>query len=176
MALGAISDRVRSHIPETYSCLVASSVYGETLLQQNFDDIKYNFFATVVDFGDEASLYDRFVVAYVGKYCALKLIPAGIDYWMNNGYASQTLDGTQEQRSYFDKINALQKIADRLAAELADEKEAFEDFVGIDSRENPSLPAVSTSGQAFLTSDPYEFWKEDAGPGDFTRPYSSRNR
>jgi len=159
MSLGAIADRVRGYIPQTYQALANASYYGETLIQQHIDDVKFKLFATSVDYGLEATVYDRYVLRYVGKVCAVDIIPSAIDFWMDQ-LQSETLTGTDEQIAYPDRINALEKTYAKLTAELDAEREEFESWVTPTIRLSGVSPLVDTSNDDEVTSDPADFVKE----------------
>lgn len=159
MALGALADRVRAHIPQSYQALTSASYYGETLVQQHIDDAKFKLFATAVSYTLEATVYDRYVLRYVGKVCTLEIIPSAIDFWMDQ-LQSETATGTNEVIAYPDRISALEKTYAKLSAEVAAEMEEFSAFVSTTIRISGRVPKVSTSADDMVTSDPADFGKE----------------
>jgi len=171
MALGALADRVRGNIPDSYEALISASYYGETLIQQHIDDVKFYLFATVPATSDEATVYDRYVLRYVGKVCTLEIIPSAIDYWMNQ-VTSETATGTDEQISFPDRISALEKTYAKLAAEIKAEKTEFDEWVGTTVRLSGTYPVTDTSSDDMVTSDPAEFPKEFITLNDINSPWS----
>jgi len=172
MALGALADRVRSHIPQSYQALISASYYGETLIQQHIDDMQFKLFSTVVGFSLEATMYDRYELGYMGKVCTLDIIPSAIDYWMDQ-LQSETATGTDEQITFPDRISALEKTYARLAAEVAEEKATFEDYTDTTIRAISNYPKVSTSADDMVTTDPAEFPKEFSDELDVIQPWGT---
>lgn len=171
MALGALADKVRSHLPESYRALTSASYYGEELIQDHIDDVKYKFFATVVSATTEASFYDRYVLRYVGKVATLEIIPSAIEYWMNQ-LISETTSGTDEQAVYPSRVAALEKLYARLASEIKSEAPEFNSFVNPIIRLSGASPKVDTSAEDLRTSDPKEFRKEFQDIRDWSRVIS----
>lgn len=163
MALGALADRVRGYIPETYYALSTASTYGESAIQEKIDDVKFSLFATTVAYALEATTYDRYVLSYVSKLCTIELIPSAYDYWMNQ-ISSESTTGTDEQISFPDRIGALEKTYARLSLEVNKKKAEFESYIGTTVRLN-SYPRVSTVASDMVTSDPKEVGVEFINTG-----------
>lgn len=157
--LGALADRVKGFIPESYHALTNSSYFGETLLQEHIDDIKFKFFATVVSFSLEATTYDRYVLRFLGKVCTLNLIHPARDYWMNQ-ITSENTTGTDEQITFPDRLAALEETYRRLYAEVEAESDEFESFISTIIRKKSTYPGVNTSSDDLRTTSPTEFVRD----------------
>lgn len=129
---GAIYKKARSIIPVTWNALEDYSEYGDELLQGRIEAAKIRIIGHEVPVEDEET-YDIRVQEFIAKVAALAIIPAGIDYWMNQKQ-SATATGTNEVISYPDRIRGLEKIQERLLAEIANDRAEIEELI-----DNPDL-------------------------------------
>lgn len=116
---GEITEQARQIMPVTWDALSKDVRYGDRMLQTRVSYVKYKLFATVVDPTLEATIYNPLVQDYVAKVTALQIIPAGIDYWMEQ-HASISTTGTAESVAYPDRIAHLQKLQEWLLREISD--------------------------------------------------------
>lgn len=150
---GAISVRARSNLPTTWDRLIA---FDDEMVQTIIDDVKYQLFGTVISPGSEATTYTNLVLEYTGKLVAIAIIPAAVDYWMNQPVSLVTT-GTEETESYPDRIAALWELQERLMAQAkALEADVFEE-TEIVTRATLGTPLVSDAGKDLVTSDPGAF-------------------
>lgn len=114
---GEIAYQARQIMPLTWDALSNDSRYGDRMLNTRVNYIKYKLFNTVVDPELEMATYNPFVVDYAAKCVALQIIPAAIEYWMNQ-QETVTTTGTFEMVTYPDRIRALKDLQDWLTAEV----------------------------------------------------------
>lgn len=114
---GEIAYQARQFMPLTWDALSNDARYGDRMLNTRVNYIKYKLFNTVVDPEDEMATYNPFVVDYAAKCVALQIIPAAIEYWMNQ-QETVTTTGTSEVVSYPDRIRALKDLQNWLTIEV----------------------------------------------------------
>lgn len=154
MAEGAIAQRARAQIPQTWDKLANSTLYGPSALQQRIDYIKYSLFSTLVDQAYEATTYNPVVLDYAAKLVALQVIPPGIDYW-SSIRSGLTKTGSQEAATFPDKIAALERVYARLWAEVQDMQGTVVPAV----LKRTKIPQINTTDD-FRTDDPNKFPKQ----------------
>lgn len=153
--MGVIAQRAKEVMPVTWTALQADSRYGTVLMQGRVDYVKFRLFGTICADGAEASIYNPLILDYVGKEVALQIIPAGIDYWMEQHLTAST-HGTQESVSYPDRVGALEKLQEWLIREVRSLRPELDDvFI---RRRKGGYPAISTT-EPLLTPDPQRFGK-----------------
>lgn len=150
--IGEIALRARGEIPETWDALARSTTYGEMQLQFRVDFTKFILFATVIDQSLEATTYSPAQLMLAGKKSALAIIPGGTDWW-GNQYIQEVSRGTDETRSFPDRIAALWRINARLLQEVAQLEVTLP---GITPTRRGSIPTIDTTGP-YLTPDPNAF-------------------
>lgn len=150
---GAIAERARSNLPTTWDRLVD---FDENMVQTNIDNVKYQLFGTVVSASTEAATYTPLVIDYTGKLVAIGLIPAAVDYWMNQP-VSFVATGTEETESYPDRIAALWKLQEQLIAQAKDMEDDVAAETTIVTRSTMGTPLVSDAGVTLVTSNPGDF-------------------
>lgn len=138
---GEIARLARSYIPNTWDSLENSPKYGDSLLQDRINATKIRLFGTIVAAEDEED-YNYQVIDFAAKLSVLSIIPAGIDYWMDRRQTVSST-GTNETVSYPDRIDALWKIHERLAIEVAEERAEIEAILGTTGRSIESTPGYS---------------------------------
>lgn len=124
---GAIYRAAKSILPSTWDAL--EKRYGDALLQDHINASKLNVFGTEVSVADE-STYDIRVILYIAKIVALCIIPAGIDYWLDQKIAIAT-SGSNENSSYPDRIAALKELREQLIGEVSAERGVIESILGV---------------------------------------------
>jgi hypothetical protein len=159
---GAFYEYAKSYLPVTWKHLEEEQ--GDDTLQNRVEIIKLRVFGQEIAVEDEAD-YDIRVQDYIGKLVALSVIPSAIDYWMNQ-HQSLSATGTNENVSYPDRIEALEKLREKLAAEVAADQEIIEAIIGIPA----FVPLNATPGvsggkdEGFTTPLPQEHIKDYAFP------------
>lgn len=148
---GPIALSARGYIPETWDALANSTFYGDTLLGSKRDYVKFVLFGTIVSASLEENVYNPLLVEYAAKGLAITLIPAGADFYANK-MQTVTATGTNESKSYPDRIASLWRIHTRLVNEMADLR-GLVNIPGAFSR-NRGLPANSGSGLALKGYNP----------------------
>jgi hypothetical protein len=153
---GEISYQARQHIPLTWDALSTDSRYGDRMLKSRTDYVKYHLFATVVSPLSEATIYNPLILDYAAKCLALQIIPAGIEYWMNQ-QTSVATSGTSESVTYPDRIKSLEAVKEWLTAEVVRlQPELGGSFV---RRRKINLPGITPTGTDFRTPDPNTYPK-----------------
>jgi hypothetical protein len=176
---GAIYRKARAKIPTTWTALENLDTYGDALLQEQIEVCKLNVYGTSVAVGDEIDSDIR-VQDYIAKLAVLYIIPAGIDYWLDQ-HQTITAQGNPaiEIASYPDRIKALKEIQEQLLAEIAKEKPLIEDILDVPQVISAiGTPATSDGGdweEGFVTPNPNTHFRDYAFPGRRSDRYSSRS-
>jgi hypothetical protein len=152
--LGEIASQVQQVMPVTWSALSKDSRYGDRMLATRINYVKYKLFSTVVSATMESTAYNPLLLDYVAKEAALQIIPAGIDYWMEQHITSST-NGTSEAVSYPDRIRHLEKLQEWLFKEVAELREELPGEFTV--RKRGRGPAVSNTTVGTITPDPADF-------------------
>jgi hypothetical protein len=158
--LGEIAYQASQLMPVTWTALSRDKRYGDRMLRTRTDYVKYKLFATVSVPTAEATFYNPLVLDYVAKEVALQVIPAGIDYWMEQHISVQTT-GTHEAVTYPDRINALEKLQEWLLREVRDLRPQLDGV--FTPRKRGRLPGVSNDDVGVITPNPQDFgemWDE----------------
>lgn len=148
---GPIALSARGIIPETWDALASSSFYGDTLIGSKCDYVQFALFGTVVGARDQASVYNPMYREYAAKALAITLIPAGADYWANK-LQTVTATGTNESKTYPDRIASLWRIHARLLVEMADLQGVINAPGGFTRQRG--LPSNSGSGVSLKGANP----------------------
>lgn len=157
MSEGIIAQRARFQIPATWDALASASLYGEPGIQYQIDYVKFDLFGSVCDQNMEANLYNPVLLEYAAKLVALQVIPAGADYWSSR-IITITTTGTNESKTFPDRISALWKTHTRLIQEVEDMKDDVKRFLGQSLvTRRIQLPGVSTAGKVYRSTDPWLF-------------------
>lgn len=154
---GAIADKVREYIPIAYDALSKDSRYGEPRIQSRVDTVKYRLFGTIVAAVLEVTTYNPLVLDFAGKVATLQLIPAAVDYWMDQ-HVSVSATGTNENTSFPDRIDALWRVHERLLLEVKQDADLVEEWVIV--RRTNKGPLVSTEGLPYLSENPQNFYRQ----------------
>lgn len=137
---GAFYLHAKSQMPVSWRHLEAE--VGDYILQTKVEIVKKQLFATDIAVEDEIN-EDIRVQSYVGKCVTLSVIPMAIDYWMNQ-HQTLSATGTNENVSYPDRIEALNKLYERLVAEIAKEQDEIAAIIGVTTvKPLTSVPGVS---------------------------------
>lgn len=150
---GEISDQARQLMPITWDELSKDARYGDRMLQTRINYVKYKLFATIVDPLEEVTSYNPLLLDFVAKNVALQIIPAGIDYWMNQQESIST-SGTREAVSYPNRINALKNLKEWLEVEVSNLRPEFDGQFAV--RKKSRAPKVS-NGNDLITPNPQKF-------------------
>lgn len=156
---GPIAYQAKQFLPVTWSALSKDSRYGDNMLLNRVNYVKYRLFSTISDATAEANFYNPLIQDFAAKVAALQIIPAGIDYWMDQHLSVQT-SGTSEAVSYPDRIAALDDLRLWLTKEVAEIQPELADVITV--RKRSGYPAVTPDGP-LLTSNPSDFgapWDE----------------
>lgn len=149
---GLVARMVRSIMPITWNRLMSDARFGEGLIAQRIETVKFTWLSAAVAQQDETA-YSPVLIDYIAKRVALSLIPAGIEYWMRQK-TTKSATGTSETVSYPDTLNALKELAKRLSAEV--EILAGNPNVVTSLTTPGELPAITGDGD-MITEDPFEW-------------------
>jgi hypothetical protein len=152
---GAIAQRIRGFLPLTYAALIDDVRFGEREMQDVVEEVKTRVLGTANYKDAEHEVeYGPVVGAYLAKSATVTLIPAGVDFWMNQHIASRTGGSGNENSQYTDRANTLFKLGDRLAKELEADFANVVGMITIVQRRRISLPRVSREDVPFISEDP----------------------
>lgn len=160
---GAIAERTRGILPITWDALMRDPRYGDALLQPVIDTAKESVFGSVMSVAAEDN-QPLVVIDYVAKIAALELIPAGIDFWMNQSIA-ETTRGTNEVREFESRAQRLMELRKALLEETRSRLAEIIGLVGYRRNNGKSVPRSSTMDDEFLTASPQEFPRAYARTG-----------
>lgn len=148
----------RGYLPQTWDALANSTYYGESLLDLKLKYVKFALFGTIVSTLDEDTLYNPLVIEFAAKALVITIIPAGADYYSEK-LISITATGTNESKTWPDRIAGLWMINARLVKELEDMKPSVLPYIPI-FKHVSSVAGNSGSRRPYLTTDPQVFWPE----------------
>lgn len=153
---GPIVNATRAKLPITWDALAGDSRYGEALLQHAIDLSKEKVFGTVSPVNTEDT-YPLRVIDFTAKVAAVSLIPAGVDFWMNQEISLNTT-GTSEVVTYTDRAQKLDELRDDLLAEIKAEEAGVLDLIGRPAMKRHEIPGIDTpSDDVLLTPSPRVF-------------------
>lgn len=147
---GMIAERTQGLIPITWDALTKDSRYGEAFLQVAIDTAKEDVTGQVVDPSTEDTVYGYLVRDFIAKKAVLLLIPAGIDFWMNQTIA-ETAEGTNEVTSFTDRAHQLQELYKLLLDEIKGMEDEIAEILGFTRGSSVGLPSINTLDDEFLT-------------------------
>lgn len=152
---GLVARAVRSMIPTTWDALARADYYGTSLLNERIRVAKEIALGPVLADSDESTL-TALMREYLATLAAIEIIPAGIEYWMNQKIAVSTT-GTNETTSFTDRQLALLKS---LLPQLRAKAASLATNPGIVSSLVLPGEAPMVSGNdcgVLVTEDPYDF-------------------
>ncbi len=157
---GAVYRAAKSIIPVTWGRLENWEDYGDSLLQDQIENCKLRVFNSSVSATDEKN-YDRRVIDYIAKLTVLYVIPAGMDYWLSQKQ-SVSATGVNENASYPDRIEALEKIYEKLLREISQDRAEVEAILGTSITEfNSDFPIFSAGAEeGYITPLPSEHFPD----------------
>lgn len=161
---GAIADRTRSILPITWDALAEDSRYGAELLQRRVDVAKEWVFGSVITVAEEDA-YQLRVLDFVAKLAAIEIIPAGIDFWMNQSL-TVVVRGPDETDTFTDRAKALADLRKDLLLETKAKADEILPLLPTPHLSLKSVPKVSSMDDELITPSPQEF----------PRPYVVTNR
>ena len=152
---GAIAARTKGILPITWDALSKDSRYGDSLLQTVINTTKENVTGVVIAPAAESTTYSLVVIDFIAKMAAIQIIPAGIDFWMNEP-VSESSSGTNENHEFVDRAAQLSLLRTEL---LKETRLIAEDIAGIlGFRRSPArIPRLNTIDDPLLTPSPQEF-------------------
>lgn len=163
---GMIAARTRGVIPITWDALIKDTArYGEDFLQVAIDTAKEDVTGEVIDPDAEATVYSYLVRDFIAKKAVLQIIPAGIDFWMNQTIA-ETAEGTHEITSFTDRAQQLRELYTLLLNEIKGLEDEIAEILGFRRHSTVGLPAINTLDDDFLTPSHQEI----------PRPFRSTSR
>lgn len=119
--MGAIAERTKAFIPITWDALNGDSRFGPTMLQDRVERAKYEVLGTAAPIEGAEGALSEDLKEFIAKKSAVKLIPAGIEFWLNQPI-TKTTTGTNEVVSYESRVTQLRLLLETLQKEiLADE-------------------------------------------------------
>ncbi len=168
--MASILDYVKSNLGETYEKLVSVALYDG---QPKPDVAEIRTLALLSRFGiEDADDLSEFGRSYMGDWVALSLIPLAIDYYMvqtrlvDNASRPQGVTplGGEVGQNY-NRVQALQDLAEQLRINLADGKTDFVD--GLPNTANADYAVMMTSQHTrrLRTQDPYDSFDRVGGWG-----------
>lgn len=150
--MGAIADRAKAYIPFTWKGLSADSAYGTTMLQGRINRAKYEVLGTGYPVENAEVTLPENQIEHIAKRAVVKVIPAGIEYWMNQPITVATT-GTNEVVSYESRIQELRRLFEILTGEIAVEEPTVTPIL-----QTSGFPAVSDGENEILVSEnPHTF-------------------
>jgi hypothetical protein len=153
---GMIGARTQGLIPITWDALMKDSRYGEDFLQVAIDTAKEDVTGEVVDPSIEDTEYGFLVRDFIAKKAVLLIIPAGIDFWMNQTIA-ETAEGTHEVTSFTDRAEQLRELYKLLLDEIKGMEDEIAEIIGFQRTSTVGLPSINTLEDEFLTPSHQEF-------------------
>lgn len=162
MPTGAVTDRLKALIPITWDALSNDPRAGDSTLQAAIDVGKANATGTVIDPTQEQN-YPVVVVDYIAKLAAIELIPAGVDFWMNQS-VSISASGTNETLSYVDRASRLDSLKTELVAETRIKQPEIAKLIGYWVDDGRAVPQMSSAN-----INPFHL---TPSPEEFPRPYT----
>lgn len=152
---GAIAERVRGIIPVTWDALINDTRYGDALLRTAIDTAKTSVTGTNIAPASE-NTYPLLVIDFIAKISVIELIPAGIDFWMNEPIA-ESATGTNEQHGFVDRAQKLADLREELLKETRLKAADIAALIGFVPTTSRTRPRSSTQDDPFLTPSPQEF-------------------
>lgn len=154
---GRVMDAAQTILGLTWARLENASWYGAAKLQIRVLAAKNRWLPAALVGADE-STYPALLVDYLGKRTALEIIPAGIEYWMDQAI-SITATGTNETISkYGSRVKALQDLAadlERDCAELMGNPALVDYFTA--SGVGPDVSDGSDEDMGMVTTSAYDW-------------------
>lgn len=154
---GQIYNIAKSYIPSTWAALEKSEFYSDALLQDRVEYVKKNILPTPVAVAQEKDLDIR-VIHFLAKNVAVKVIPAGIDYWLDQKVSVriETAAASQEIYDYEDRAKALMDLYQKLLKEIAEEERDIMDLLDtpLTRRENSVASYAEGQDEGFVTPSP----------------------
>jgi hypothetical protein len=154
-SMGRVARLVRSLMPVTWDSLAKVDYYGLDLLLSRVQVAKASVLPLPLVESDE-SVFPLVMQDYLATCAAIEIIPAGIEYWMNQKLMVSAT-GTNETTSYTDRQLALLRS---LLPQLTAKKAALAGNPNIIAFGNISHEAPTVSGNdddLLITEDPFEF-------------------
>lgn len=158
---GAIADRVRGLIPITWDALQKDKRVGDSTLQGSIDVAKANVTGTVVPSGQENG-YPVIVVDFIAKCAVIEIVPAGVDFWMNQSLMVSST-GTNEVISYVDRASQLEELKREYLEETRTKGVEIAKLIGFYADNGRAVPQMSSAA-----INPYHL---TPSPEEFPRPY-----
>jgi hypothetical protein len=109
-------------------------------LQGHIETTKLRVYNAVVLVDEEEDIDIR-VQDYIAKLACLQVIPAGVDYWMNQFQSVAVTAGTNEVTSYPNRVEALWKVYERILIETKQDQAEIDAIIGVSkTRPRSSVP------------------------------------
>lgn len=155
---GAIADAARGYLPVTWDALSRDAErFGDGLLSAKVELVMETVLGQIIPPADEDLLPLR-AIHYMGKLVALEIIPAGIDFWMNE-VTSESAQGPNENHTWVDRADKLRQLAETLGWQVRKDETAILALLG----RKPALKTLPRMGisvsadDVLLTPNPREF-------------------
>ncbi len=158
---GAIADRTRGLIPVTFDALKKDKRVGDVPLQQAIDLCKEVITGLVVDPTQEVT-YPLLVIDFIAKCAVIEMIPAGIDFWMNQSMSIDST-GTNEHVSYVDRAKQLEDLRDKLIEETRLKSLQVAKLLDYYQDDGTAVPQMTSA-----SINPYHL---TPSPEEFPRPF-----
>lgn len=150
--MGAIGERVKAYLPYTWDGLSKAPQFGEALLQGRVERAKYEVLGLAAPAEATENTLPENQIEHIAKRAAVKIIPAGIEFWANQPISKNTT-GTSEVVSYESRIEYLKELFARLSQEIIAEEPTVTTIL-----QTTGIPGVS-DGQSdiLVTANPHDF-------------------
>lgn len=90
-------------------------------LQALSEYVQFRLFATVVNEGDEATVYDPVLRHFLGKLTTIQFIPAAVDFWNSQLDSAVTPNETRQYRNPTDDLwELMEQLVDEVKVEYGD--------------------------------------------------------
>lgn len=155
--VGPVADRVKGLIPITWDALERDPRVGDGPLQAAVNLAKQTVTGNVTPSSQEQN-YPLIVIDYIAKIATIEIIPAGVDFWMNQSQSISS-SGTNENLSYTDRANQLENRRNDLIQETRDKYTEVAKMIGYWSDNGRAVPQLSSANinPFHLTPSPEEF-------------------
>lgn len=164
---GAVYRAAMSYLPSTWLALEQSPTYGDSMLQEKIEYVKYKILGESVAVADEASLDIR-VLNYIAKNVVVQVIPAAVDYWLDQKIKVQLETGgaSQEIYHYEERTERLLDLLDKLLKDIDNDTSDIEDLLGKYNTRSVGSTAAYAEGQdeGFVTPSPVLNYRDYAFP------------
>jgi hypothetical protein len=142
---GAIWRAARGEGAIAWDALRKLADYGDPELQRKIDVVKLRVLGAALPVESEAALDVR-VADYIGKLVAIEVIPAAIDFWMDQVQSTTIGRGAEEIQTFPNRISAMQARLTYLERAVEKLESSIIAIIGRSDKQLPEAPTVDTEG------------------------------